>query len=533
MTKTAIVYARFSTADQRHGFSLERQTTLGLEYAAQHGWTVEKTISDEGKSAFHGANRVEGSELHTFELEARNGLHSGKTLVVENIDRLSRQGAKIAAELIWGLNRHGVDVATYHDNTTYTAANGGDMMELFGLIIKAQLAYEESVKRSDRTKATWDNRYAGISSGSRKTMAGRAPSWVKRVENGYVLDEHRANVLNEIFDLYIDGMGIHLIANKLNERGEPSWAVNKKRVTRGGWYVAYIYRLLQKRAVLGEYETLKGETLATDFFPQAITAEKFNQAQAVLAMKKSNAKRDRNKVTSILTKLVHCAYCGGGSAFEDKGTGGVTTYKTKSGEVRSYPHKHYQRLRCDRNRRKHQCDNSTILEYQIVERTVLEGMLPNLINRKEPTQTSHLRNQIAELARQKDVNSRRVGNLLDILADSPSRATSERMKALEAETEALELQISALQRQLDIELAKPSSMDDAKLIEALKAELTHSDPEIRHPARQKANIALRRLIRRIDIETQTFRIWLNDKEWYWFDAEGTMLESQQVWDTAA
>jgi DNA invertase Pin-like site-specific DNA recombinase len=146
MLPTAIIYARYSTAEQSRGYSLERQQTLGAQYATDQGWHVEKTITDEGRSAFHGANRLEGSALHQFELEARNGLHRHKVLVVENIDRLSRQGAKAAAQLIWALNEVGVDVATWQDGYVYKSGNNGDLMELFSVIIKAQMAYEESHK---------------------------------------------------------------------------------------------------------------------------------------------------------------------------------------------------------------------------------------------------------------------------------------------------------------------------------------------------------------------------------------------------
>ena len=66
MSQTAIIYARFSTSEQR-GFSLERQQTLGTQFAVEQGWAVEKTITDEGRSAFHGANRYEGASLYEFE----------------------------------------------------------------------------------------------------------------------------------------------------------------------------------------------------------------------------------------------------------------------------------------------------------------------------------------------------------------------------------------------------------------------------------------------------------------------------------
>jgi DNA invertase Pin-like site-specific DNA recombinase len=111
----AVVYARFSSTEQAKGYSLERQPSHGREYVARMGWKLDREIFDEGRSAFHGTNRSEGAALHEFEQEARNGLHRDTTLCVENLDRLSRQGAKATAQLVWALNEQGVSIATWHD----------------------------------------------------------------------------------------------------------------------------------------------------------------------------------------------------------------------------------------------------------------------------------------------------------------------------------------------------------------------------------------------------------------------------------
>lgn len=522
MSQAAIIYARFSSVEQAKGYSLERQKSRGVEYAATKGWHVEQIISDEGRSAFRGGNRLEGTALYEFEFATKNGLHKGKVLVVENIDRLSRQGAKAAAQLVWSLNEAGVDVATYHDDYIYKAGNNGDMMELFSVIIKAQLAYEESLKKSQRTSDTWRKRYKDIGDGNRKTMAGRAPSWVKRQNDRYVLDEPRAQVLNEIFDLYISGVGIHRIVQLLNERGEPSWAVNGKRKTDGGWYLGYVYRLLQKRAALGEYVTLDGRTISADFFPQAVTAEKFGKAQAVLGLKKSNAKRDRDKATSILTKLVFCAECGGGGAYEDKGGNSFTTYTTKAGELRKYPRKWYKRLRCDRARRKYECDNNTIFDYTLVESTILENLAIFAVNSGQPNdEIRKLDEAAAEIARQLEVKGRQINNLVDALADGGNRALVQRITALESEVMLLEDQLAQVSQQRDIALSQPEKADDAAIIEGLRSEIENPDPDIRHFARNRVNIGLRRLIERIDLNADgTFQVVVDDSMSVTFNDEG-------------
>ena len=102
----AWIYARFSSDKQAEGYSLERQFSQGRAYVERMGWTctADQEIKDEGKSAFDGGNRLEGSALHEFERRARAGhFKHGVVLCVENIDRLSRQGAKASAQLIWML----------------------------------------------------------------------------------------------------------------------------------------------------------------------------------------------------------------------------------------------------------------------------------------------------------------------------------------------------------------------------------------------------------------------------------------------
>jgi DNA invertase Pin-like site-specific DNA recombinase len=529
MSQLAIIYARFSTSEQR-GFSIERQRKLGIDFATQHDWTVEKTITDEGRSAFHGANRYEGASLHEFEIEARNGLHTGKVLVVENIDRLSRQGAKAAAQLIWGLNENGVDVATYHDAHIYRAAASGEMLDIFKLVIIAQQAHEESSKKSKRTTATWQKRRDAISQGAKDIPVPNMPLWVDRIGGKMVLNEQRVKVLNEIYDLYIDGVGIHKIVTILNARDEPSWTPPEQRRGNNGWFYSYVYRLLTKRTVLGEYVTNKGEILAVDFFPQAISAEKWNRAQAALAMRKGNQTTTKaNYNRNLLQGIVVCGECGGGAHFRhqiDKGQ----TYTKKNGEVITYKRNDHRRLRCDRARRKHNCSNGTILSYDVVEATVLNELLPRLVaKRTEAAAVAKLREQLAEIVRLRDADQNRLDNLIGVLEEGGPKAIVQRVAALQQQIEDRRKSIDLAQKALGIEMSKPSTESDAASLRALEADLDSEFDEVRTYARGRANMSLRRLLKRIVITpTDCFRIEPDDFSWWLFDAKGTMIEGSYV-----
>ncbi|WP_017665405.1 recombinase family protein [Porphyrobacter sp. AAP82] len=522
MFQSAILYARFSTTEQAKGYSLERQLSEGRRYIEQKGWLLEKEISDQGKSAYHGYNRLEGAELHTFEEEAKAGLHKGKVLVVENLDRLSRQGAKAAAQFIWSLNEYGVSVATTHDNQIYKAeSTGNDMMELFSIIIKAQLSYEESFKKSERSKSSWASRHAKIRDGSKATTAIKAPAWIDKKDGVYVLNEHRVKVLNEIYDLYLDGIGIYKIVQILNDRKEPVWAV-RERDGKGGWYLPYVHRLLKKRAVLGEYVALTGETLATDYYPQAISAEKFNRVQAMINSKGRTGGHAYKRMSNLLSGIVICGVCEGTAGYENKGTNNIN-YTKKSGERVVYKRRHYERLRCDNARRKHTCSNNTLYDYKTVEACVLDNLGRLLIEEKEAeTRVSIHRERIAELSRQIEVKASQLENLIDALAGG-SKAVAARIVALEEEIDTLKTALEDAEINADAEESEPTRNRHLEIVEALRMEINDPDPDKRFFARSKVNSSLKRIVDRIYLSQDgSFLVFGYDKDvWLMFERDGT------------
>jgi DNA invertase Pin-like site-specific DNA recombinase len=523
MKQSAILYARFSSMEQAKGLSLDRQLSEGRHYIEAKGWQLEQELVDKGRSAFSGANRAVGSELGKFEAEAREGLHAGKILVVENIDRLSRQGAKAAATFIWSLHEAGVSVATTQDSQFYNAdSEENDLMEIFSIIIKAQLSHEESFKKAERAKFTWHTRHEKIKDGDKGTTAITPPAWIKAEGGRYVLNPERAKLLNEIYDLYIDGIGISKIVQMLNERREPVWAV-RKRDGKGGWRENYIHRLLRKRAVLGEYVTVNGETLAADYFPQAISAEKFNRAQAELAAKSKTGGHAYKRMSNLLASLVVCSECGGNAAFENKGTNQIPHVK-KNGERVIYNRKHYERLRCDNARRRNACTNKGLLDYKIVEGCVLDH-LGALIGDPKSADAAQKANaeKIAELERQIAVKTKQIDNLLDALADG-SKAVAERIVKYEAELEQLNELLTQAQLAAEIALSQPSPTAQLEVVEALRREINDSDEDKRFFARSKVNAALRRLIDKIMFSSDgNFLIYGNDaKIWLIFDKNGRL-----------
>lgn len=517
-SKPAYLYARFSSQGQREGHSIERQLTYGRTHADQHGWTVVEEMTDEAKSAFKGANREDGAALYEFERKAREGHYAnGAVLVCENVSRLSRQGPKAAARLVWALNEAGVDVATYHDNHLYKAGNDADLMDVFGLIIKAQTSHEESLNKSRLSNAGWTRIHAAIANGDKTAYSKQHPSWLDIKEGVYVPNEHRAAIVRQIFDWYVNGIGSLTIIDRLNAMGEKSWSIEKRYKDKKHWTPRYLHKLLTSPAVMGEYVTLKGEVLSTDYYPQVIDAHTFHKALSVRKDRTKLGGDERKRAQNLLSGITKCGHCGYGAVIQRR----TMTNKSK-------PPRHYSWLRCNDARFKRSaCSNRTSVHYAVVESTVLDEMLPLIASdRNSNSALATLDRQIGEVQHKLDAQQKALDNILDAITEGVApKALAARSMKVEAEVETLTIEIGELRRQRGIEAAMPDKSADTTAIDALRHAINSEDEEVRFDARTRANVALRRLIDKIEIYSNaTFKISLQGGAWYMFDETGTMLE---------
>src|SRR4051812_18370777 len=93
---TAYSYVRFSSPEQAKGDSRRRQEEVRDAWIAKAGATLDTELSlrDEGVSAFSGGHRTNPDRhaLAAFlELVKRGRIQRGSYLIVESLDRLSRE----------------------------------------------------------------------------------------------------------------------------------------------------------------------------------------------------------------------------------------------------------------------------------------------------------------------------------------------------------------------------------------------------------------------------------------------------------
>jgi DNA invertase Pin-like site-specific DNA recombinase len=98
----AYSYTRFSTPEQAKGDSATRQALAAQRWAEQHEVELdtELTFRDEGVSAFEGMNAERGALGEFLRAVERGDVPKNSWLLVESLDRISRQKPHRAARLI-------------------------------------------------------------------------------------------------------------------------------------------------------------------------------------------------------------------------------------------------------------------------------------------------------------------------------------------------------------------------------------------------------------------------------------------------
>src|SRR5438128_1281383 len=84
-------YTRFSTGEQRKGTGQQRQDKLAAEWCIARGFALATNYSDLGVSAFKGKNATHGALARFLACVESGVVTRGSVLIVESLDRLSRQ----------------------------------------------------------------------------------------------------------------------------------------------------------------------------------------------------------------------------------------------------------------------------------------------------------------------------------------------------------------------------------------------------------------------------------------------------------
>ncbi len=318
----AYSYLRFSTPEQAQGDSFRRQTEAAQLYALKAGLELDTTLNlrDAGVSAFKGLNASVGALAAFLRAVDEGEVEVGSFLIVESLDRISRQTVRRAVRTLEEIVERGVAVVDLSDGERVYSAESldGDPVAFMMMALRFIRAHEESALKSRRLKSSWENKRADAGV---KPLTARAPAWLELTqERTWKVREDRAEVVRRIFGMAATGMGDSTIAASLNAEGMPPFG-NGSRIGKH-WHRTSVAKILNNPAVAGiliphTQDHVDGRKVRTaqpaveGHFPVIVPAE---VRDAVLSLKAgaSNPQRGRHAqgvVQNVLGGLAVCPIC--------------------------------------------------------------------------------------------------------------------------------------------------------------------------------------------------------------------------------
>jgi DNA invertase Pin-like site-specific DNA recombinase len=303
-TRLAFSYIRFSGRSQEKGDSLRRQEDPVPGLCQRRGWTLsEKTYRDLGVSAFRGKNALVGNLGEFLKAVESGAVPEGSVLIVESLDRISRQGIDEGYDLIKRILKAGILLVTLAPEREFDVSATKSLSRgALEILIILERAAEESEMKSKRIAAAWSAKRKAAVEGRPQPgrldspVAGKdflthmLPAWIEERDGKLSLKAGPAKAIKRIFQLAASGYGRHRIARALTKDGFPPFGRS------GHWSNASICFLLSDRRALGEYQPYKangepdGEPIAR-YYPPAVTEQEWLAARAGMSARRRTLKK--------------------------------------------------------------------------------------------------------------------------------------------------------------------------------------------------------------------------------------------------
>lgn len=491
-TKTAYSYIRFSSPQQMQGDSLRRQTEASEAYAAEHGLYLDHSLNlrDLGISAYRGKNATEGALAGFLQAIQTGRVSVGSILLVESLDRLSRDHISYALTQFLSIINAGVTVVTLMDRMLYSREkineNPGSLMMSIVIMMRA---HEESASKSKRIGEAWAKKRR-LAQESRTPKGKNCPNWLKLVtgedaKTQYVIIPERAELLVRIFELAAGGLGKRSIAKILNSEKIKPW--------RGGpeWAESTLHFLLKWPAARGEYQPcrLDPETRRRipdgppieDYYPKVISNDLWHRAQC-----RTQAPRGprRPSTHNLFTGLVMDPVSGCKMHYNEKTVGDekrpylcTARIRPEGVKSQSWPYDHFEK---------------TILEH------LRDLDWSSLVNNGPDLETAKLNTHIAEAEIQSGKLASEINQFLDALTSLPAilqQSAMAKAEKMAEEKERVEARLEELRRQRDQLTNARNSMTAG--VKEFKALIETGNPQSRLALQSE----IRRRVKGISIQT--------------------------------
>ena len=296
-----VAYCRYSSENQRDGYSIEAQKKAISDYCNRMNYTLLRFYVDEAKTGMND-NREEFQAMI-----ADSSSKEFSAVIVHKLDRFSRDRYN-SVFFSLKLKDNGVKLISVLENIDDD--NPEDLILLSVLEGMADY-YSKNLSREVK-KGMNAAASKGLSTGGIPPFGYRINQETKKLE---IIPE-RAEIVKTMFEMYAKGYNLVDIELELNSLGY-------KTIHGNLWDKKQIRKILQKEAYTGvkvynryAYKSASSNVKSPlirveDAFPRIISNDVWNAVQNRFLKDKRTTNPRKNMIDYLFTGLLHCKNCGG------------------------------------------------------------------------------------------------------------------------------------------------------------------------------------------------------------------------------
>ncbi|MNR96393.1 hypothetical protein D3C72_275460 [compost metagenome] len=499
----AYSYIRFSSVKQEKGDSVRRQVDGITAFCDRMGWPIIEQIEDLGTSAWTGHHLSAGNLGQFAERVRRGEIKMPAVLVVEKLDRLSRQAPRKTLRWMEDLVELGLSIATVDGGRVYSDASlQANQIEVIEIIMRAELANKESTQKSERVLDAIGKNMRRAAAGGEKISA-KGPGWLRLSEDRreWIKIEERVKTVRDIYERAAEGQGARWIAKALNESGVEAFGPPRKDGRRRTWEISSVRLLLAQPSVEGTYVPGFSNTSKTktkfdepihDYFPRVVDADLVARARAAVEARKVGPRtggRHTAAVANLFTSLAFCRSCGNRMHLKSISNLSNTRY-----------------LQCNHAARRRGCEQKEMFNYDALEGAVLDQILHLALDDRhfaKVDETGALAVVLAEIEKEiadAKLKGKRLISLA-LLTDDNAQVAAEIKENTKVQAALAERRVEA-QAKLDAARGAVSPEEHLSRVRDLRGALQDEDKATRQAARLRVQSAMRAVGLRLECEVK-------------------------------
>jgi len=293
----ALIFARVSQDSSGIGRSVEEQVADGTAWANAEGWRVVRVIRETGSASRFSTRRERVEWVEALRLISAQGIDI--ILTWEN-SRATRdltgfaelRDACARAGVLWGYGRKVYNLAERDDR--------------FRTGLDALLAEDEVARTSERIRrAVLSNATAGRPHGRNLYGYRRVYDPTTRALTAVETSPDTAAVVQEAFQMVLNGSSLYAVAKRLNERGiAPRSSKRVKHREGEGWTPVAVKQMLSTAGYAG-LRQFRGEVAGAALWPAIVSVEDWSTVQLILT-NRAQPRQFPSELRHLLTGIARC-----------------------------------------------------------------------------------------------------------------------------------------------------------------------------------------------------------------------------------